>query len=152
MGRGSFLERGIRRFGRSICYRLVFSLPDGFWKEIQDTAPDISTYEIACLHRVLLKEKGNSPEAGNIIDFGQAFRSWARAQYWAAAVQAADERQKDENSLKSVAGARREKSVSSPRGEARHDDDGDDEGVDSKRPQGRLTPEYLERRGRELGL
>lgn len=151
MGRGSFLERGVRRIGRSLCHWIVFNLPEDFWKEVQDTAPDITIYEIASLMRVVGKD-GMDEKTRSYIDFSQAFDDWKRATRWAAAVKAADERQKDEESLKSVARPRRKKQVSSLGHPARHDDDGSNERVDPERPQGRLTPEYLERRGRELGL
>ena len=144
-----WFRRGIQRAGRSVLYRFVFSLPDSFWKGIQDTAPDISTYEIACLHRVLLKEKGNSPEAGNIIDFAQAFRSWARAQYWSAAVEAADRDRRGWPEDKGQSGD--ENPVSRVGDSARHVNDGANQRLHQRRPQ-KLTPEYLERRGRELGL
>lgn len=144
------LERGIRKLGRLVTRRAVFSLPESFWKWVQDTAPDITIYEIASLMRVVGKDEMDE-KTRSYIDFSQAFDEWKRATRWAAAVQAADERQKDENSLKSVARPKGQGRVSSSRGEARHDDDRDDKGLDSKSHH-RITPEYLERRGRELGL
>ena len=150
MGRGSFLERGVRRIGRSLCHWIVFNLPEDFWKDIQDTAPDITIYEIASLMRVVGKDDADD-KARSYINFGQAYDDWVRATRWTAAVKAADEAARDEESLESVARPRRKKSVSSPRGEAGHDHDGDDKGLDSK-PHQRITPEYLERRARELGL
>lgn len=146
-----WFRRGVRRLGRSITRRAVFALPESFWKWIQDTAPDVETYEVASIMRVIGKDDMDE-KTRSYINFSSAFREWERATRWAAAVQAADERQKDEESLKSVARPCRKKQVSPLGNPARHDDDRSDEGVDSKRPQGRLTPEYLERRGRELGL
>lgn len=144
------LERGVRKLGRFITRRIVFSLPESFWKWVQDTAPDVETYEVASIMRAIGKDDMDE-KTRSYIDFTQAFREWKRATCWAAAVKAADERQKDENSLKSVARPRSERKISPARGEARHDDDGDDKDLDSESHQ-RITPEYLERRGRELGL
>lgn len=151
MGRRAILAGRVRRLGRTILRKLVFSLPEGFWKDIQDTAPDVTIYEIASLMRVVGKDDEDE-KTRSYISFSQAYDDWIRATRWTAAVKAADEAAKDEESLKSVARPRREKSVSSPRGEAGHDHDGDDKGVDRERPQGRITPEYLNRRARELGL
>ena len=145
------LERGVRKLGRSITRRIVFSLPESFWKWVQDTAPDVETYEVASIMRAIGKDDMDE-KTRSYIDFTQAVREWERATRWAAVVKAADERQKDEESLKSVARPRRKKQVPSVGDSARHDDDRSNEKVDPERPQGRLTPEYLERRGRELGL
>lgn len=150
MGHRKVLERGIRRFGRTLLRRLVFSLPEGFWKEIQDTAPDVAIYEIASLMRVVGKDDADD-KARSYISFSQAYDDWVRATRWTAAVKAADEAARDE-SLEGPARPRRERALSHPRGEAGHDHDGDDKGMDRERHQGRITPEYLERRARELGL
>lgn len=149
MGRGSFLERGVRRIGRSLCHWIVFNLPEDFWKDIQDTAPDITIYEIASLMRVVGKDDADD-KARSYISFSQAYDEWVRATRWTAAVKAADEAARDE-SLEGPARPRRERALPHPRGEAGHDHDGDDKGLDSK-PHQRITPEYLERRARELGL
>lgn len=142
--------RGIQRAGRSVLYRLVFSLPDSFWKEIQDKAGSVSMYEVACLHRILLKEKGDSEEAKAVIDFAQAFRSWERAKYWIEAVEAAD---RDNRSWPEDKAQARAKSPVSRMGDsARNNDDDAHQGVHRGHPEGGLTLEYLERRGRELGL
>lgn len=145
------LERGIRKLGRLVTRRAVFSLPESFWKWVQDTAPDITIYEIASLMRVVGKDEMDE-KTRSYIDFTQAYSEWLRATRWTAAVKAADEAAKDEESLKSVARPRRKKPVSPVGDPARNNDDRSNESLDSERPQGRLTPEYLERRGRELGL
>lgn len=149
MGRGSFLERGARRIGRSLCHWIVFNLPEDFWKDIQDTAPDVTIYEIASLMRVVGKDDEDE-KTRSYISFSQAYDDWLRATRWTAAVKAADEAARDE-SLEGPARPRRERALPHPRGEAGHDHDGDDKGLDSK-PHQRITPEYLERRARELGL
>lgn len=149
MGHRKVLERRIRRFGRTLLRRFVFSLPEDFWKEIQDTAPDVAIYEIASLMRVVGKDDADD-KARSYINFGQAYDDWLRATRWTAAVKAADEAARDE-SLEGPARPRRERALPHPRGEAGHDHDGDDKGLDSK-PHQRITPEYLERRARELGL
>lgn len=144
-----WFRRGIQRAGRSVLYRLVFSLPDSFWKEIQDKAGSVSMYEVACLHRILLKEKGDSQEAKAVIDFAQAFRSWERAKYWSEAVEAADRDRRGWPEDKGQPGD--ENQVSRVGDSARHVNDGSDQRLHQRRPQ-KLTLEYLERRGRELGL
>ena len=150
MGRRAILAGRVRRLGRTILRKLVFSLPEDFWKDIQDTAPDVTIYEIASLMRVVGKDDADD-KARSYIGFGQAYDDWVRATRWTAAVKAADEAARDE-SLESPARPRRKRTLPHPRGEAGHDHDGDDEGMDRKRHQGRITPEYLERRARELGL
>lgn len=151
MGRGSFLERGVRRIGRSLCHWIVFNLPEDFWKDIQDTAPDVTIYEIASLMRVVGKDDADD-KARSYISFSQAYDDWIRATRWTAAVKAADEAARDEESLKGLARSGGERRISHLRGKARDNDDRHDEKVDRERPQGRITPEYLERRARELGL
>lgn len=151
MGHRKVLERGIRRFGRTLLRRLVFSLPEGFWKDIQDTAPDVTIYEIASLMRVVGKDDADD-KARSYISFGQAYDDWVRATRWTAAVKAADEAARDEESLKGLARSGGKRALSHLRGEARDNDDQNDKKVDRERPQGRITPEYLERRARELGL
>lgn len=151
MGHRKVLERGIRRFGRTLLRRLVFSLPEGFWKDIQDTAPDVTIYEIASLMRVVGKDDEDE-KTRSYISFSQAYDDWIRATRWTAAVKAADEASRDEESIEGLARPKGQGQVSSSRGEAGHDHDGDDKGVDRERPQGRITPEYLNRRARELGL
>ena len=151
MGHRKVLERGIRRFGRTLLRRFVFSLPEDFWKGIQDTAPDATIYEIASLMRVVGKDDADD-KARSYINFSQAYDDWVRATRWTAAVKAADEAARDEESLKGLARSGGERRISHLRGEARDNDDRHDEKVDRKRPQGRITPEYLERRARELGL
>ena len=151
MGRGTVLGRAVRRLGRSIASRIVFSLPEGFWKEIQDTAPDVAIYEIASLMRVVGKDDADD-KARSYINFSQAYDDWVRATRWTAAVKAADETARDEESIEGLARPKGQGRVSSSRGKARDNDDRHDEKVDRKRPQGRITPEYLERRARELGL
>lgn len=146
-----WIGRRVQRIGRSITRRAVFSLPESFWRWVQDTAPDVTIYEIASLMRAVGKDDMDE-KTRSYIDFTQAFDEWKRATRWTAAVKAADERQKDEESLKGVARPRRKKQVPSLGDPARNNDDGSNEKVDPERPQGRLTPEYLERRGRELGL
>lgn len=147
MGR---VRRRVQRLGRSFLHWFVFSLPDGFWKEIQDTAHDVSTYEVACLHRILLKEKGDSEEAKAVIDFAQAFRSWERAKYWTEAVEAADRDRRGWPEDQSQSGD--ENPVSRVGDSARNINDRAHQGVHRGHPEGGLTLEYLERRGRELGL
>lgn len=150
MGRRAILAGRVRRLGRTILRKLVFSLPEDFWKDIQDTAPDVAIYEIASLMRVVGKDDADE-KARSYIRFSQAYDDWLRATRWTAAVKAADEAARDQ-SAESTARPRRKRALSHPRGEARDNDDGDDKGMDRERHQGRITPEYLERRARELGL
>ncbi|MCT6836817.1 MAG: hypothetical protein M3Z49_12950 [Bifidobacteriales bacterium] len=150
MGRRAILAGRVRRLGRTILRKLVFSLPEDFWKDIQDTAPDVAIYEIASLMRVVGKDDADE-KARSYIRFSQAYDDWLRATRWTAAVKAADEAARDQ-SAESTARSRRKRALSHPRGEARDNDDGDDKGMDRERHQGRITPEYLERRARELGL
>lgn len=151
MGRRAILAGRVRRLGRTILRKLVFSLPEDFWKDIQDTAPDVTIYEIASLMRVVGKDDADD-KARSYISFGQAYDDWIRATRWTAAVKAADEAARDEESLKGLARSGGERRISHLRGKARDNDDRHDEKVDRERPQGRITPEYLERRARELGL
>lgn len=151
MGRRTILAGRVRRLGRTILRKLVFSLPEDFWKDIQDTAPDVTIYEIASLMRIVGKDDADD-KARSYINFSQAYDDWIRATRWTAAVKAADEASRDEESIEGLARPKGQGQVSSSRGEAGHDHDGDDKGVDRERTQGRLTPEYLERRARELGL
>lgn len=144
-----WFRRGVRCLGRSITRRAVFALPENFWKWIQDTAPDVETYEVASIMRAIGKD-GMDEKTRSYINFSSAFREWERATRWTAAVKAADEAARDE-SLESPPRPRSERKISPARGEARHDDDRDDKDLDSESHQ-RITPEYLERRGRELGL
>lgn len=150
MGRRAILAGRVRRLGRTILRKLVFSLPEGFWKDIQDTAPDVAIYEIASLMRVVGKDDADD-KARSYINFSQAYDDWVRATRWTAAVKAADEAARDQ-SAESTARPRSKRALSHLRGEARDNDDGDDKGVDRERHQGRITPEYLNRRARELGL
>lgn len=142
------LERAVRRLGRSIALRLIVSLPDSFWKEIQDTAGDIATYTAASLARVIRKNQGDGKEARNIIDFNEAYGDWVRATRWVAAVRSADERYSLENPTRS----KDERAIPCTGGATGYLDDRDDKELDSEPPQGRMSPEYLEKRARELGL
>lgn len=151
MGRRAILAGRVRRLGRTILRKLVFSLPEDFWKDIQDTAPDVAIYEIASLMRVVGKDDADE-KARSYIRFSQAYDDWLRATRWTAAVKAADETARDEESIEGLARPKGQGRVSSSRGKARDNDDRHDEKVDRERPQGRITPEYLERRARELGL
>lgn len=148
MGYRKVLERTVRRLGRSIALRLIVSLPDSFWKEVQDTAGDIATYTAASLARVIRKNEGDGKEARSIIDFSEAYADWVRATRWVAAVRSADERFSLENPTRS----KDQRALPYTGGATGYLDDRDDKEVDSEPPQGRMSPEYLERRARELGL
>lgn len=148
MGCRKVLGRAVRRLGRSLVTRFIVSLPDSFWKEIQDTAGDIAIYTAASLARVIHKNQGDSKEARNIIDFSEAYDDWTRATRWVAAVRSADERY----SLENPARSKDERPLPCTGGATGYLDDRDDKKVDSEPPQGRMSPEYLEKRARELGL
>lgn len=148
MGRGTVLGRAVRRLGRSLVTRFIVSLPDSFWKEIQDTAGDIAIYTAASLARVIRKNQGDGKEARSIIDFNEAYDDWLRATRWVAAVRSADERYSLENPTRS----KDQRTIPCTGGATGYLDDRDDEEVDSEPPQGRMSPEYLEKRARELGL